>query len=78
MVKWGTILGAFDIWYLSRTTVKGQILTDLIVEFTECTEQIDPEEVEVPENKVMINVVSPQLSWELFVDRATNQKGLRI
>ena len=32
----------------------------------------------MPRNKVMINAVSPQLSWELFVDRATTQKGLGI
>lgn len=29
------MLGAFDIKYLPRTTVKGQVLADFIVEFTE-------------------------------------------
>ena len=29
------ILGAFDIKYMSRTSVKGQVLADLIVEFVE-------------------------------------------
>ena len=33
--KWGTILGAFDIKYMSRTSVKGQVLADLVAEFTE-------------------------------------------
>ena len=33
--KWGTILGAFDIKYMPRTSVKGQVLADLAVEFTE-------------------------------------------
>jgi len=32
---WGTILGAFDIKYMSRTSVKGQVLTDLMAEFVE-------------------------------------------
>ncbi|XP_075671271.1 uncharacterized protein LOC142640831 [Castanea sativa] len=32
IAKWGTILGAFDIKYMPRTFVKGQILTDLVAE----------------------------------------------
>ena len=35
VAKWGTILGAFDIKYMPRTSVKGQILTDLVAEFAE-------------------------------------------
>ena len=35
IAKWGTILGAFDIKYMLRTSIKGQVLTDLVVEFTE-------------------------------------------
>ena len=33
IAKWGTVLGAFDIKYMPRTSVKGQVLTDLVVEF---------------------------------------------
>ena len=29
----GSILGAFDIKYMSRTSIKGQVLTDLVAEF---------------------------------------------
>ena len=32
VAKWGTILGAFDIKYMPRTSVKGQVLADLVVE----------------------------------------------
>ena len=32
---WSTILGAFDIEYMPRTSVKGQVLADLIVKFAE-------------------------------------------
>ena len=35
IAKWGTILGAFDIKYMSHTFVKGQVLADLAVEFIE-------------------------------------------
>ena len=34
IAKWGTILGAFDIKYMCRTSVKGQVLADLVAEFT--------------------------------------------
>ena len=35
IVKWGTILRAFDIKYMLRTSVKGQVLADLVAEFAE-------------------------------------------
>ena len=35
VAKWGTILGAFDIEYMLRTSIKGQVLANLVVEFTE-------------------------------------------
>ena len=34
IAKWGTILGAFDIKYMSCTSIKGQVLADLVAEFT--------------------------------------------
>ena len=37
MVKYGriTVLGAFDIKYMPHTPVKGQVLANLVAEFTE-------------------------------------------
>ena len=35
IAKWDTILGAFDIKNMPRTSVKGQVLTDLVAEFIE-------------------------------------------
>ena len=35
IAKWGTILGAFDIKYMPRTSIEGQVLADLVAEFTE-------------------------------------------
>ena len=35
VAKWGTILGAFNIRYMPRTSIKGQVLADLVAEFTE-------------------------------------------
>ncbi|XP_075654873.1 uncharacterized protein LOC142625050 [Castanea sativa] len=35
VVKWGTIMGAFDIKYMPRTSVKGWVLANLVAEFAE-------------------------------------------
>ena len=35
IAKWGMILGAFDIKYMPRTSIKGQVLVDLVAEFVE-------------------------------------------
>ena len=35
ITKWGTILGAFDIKYMPRISVNGQVLADLVAKFTE-------------------------------------------
>ena len=34
-VEWGTILGAFDIKYMPHTSIKGQVLVDLVAKFVE-------------------------------------------
>ena len=44
IAKWGTILGAFDIKYMTRTSVKGQVITDLVAEFTEASAEERVEE----------------------------------
>ena len=35
IAKWGTILGAFNIKYMPRTLIKGQVLADLVAKFVE-------------------------------------------
>ena len=45
IAKWGTILGAFDIKYMPRTSIKGQVLADLVAEFIEpLAEELKPVE----------------------------------
>ena len=41
IAKWGTILGVFDIKYMPRTSIKGQVLADLLAEFAECPEEME-------------------------------------
>ena len=43
IAKWGTILGAFDIKYMPRTSIKRQVLTDLVVEFADCPKEMERE-----------------------------------
>ena len=75
IAKWGTILGAFDIKYMPRTSVKGQVLADLVAEFTE------PEVDELPSDRnvdgKLVGTISQYylLTWEVYVDGASNKKG---
>ena len=41
IAKCGTILGAFDVKYMPRTSIKGQVLTNLVTEFAECSEEME-------------------------------------
>ena len=72
------MLGAFDIKYLPRMAVKGQVLVDLVAEFTEELDPSDPKEVGVPKEVVRMNLVTSHQAWQLFVNGAANQKGLGI
>ena len=72
VAKWGTILGVFDIEYMPRTSIKGQVLADLVVEFAE-----NPEEVQIGSETLgerLVDVASVQglPPWELYVDGAAN------
>ena len=52
VAKWGTILGTFDIKYMPRTSVKGQVLADLVAEFAECSEEVEMGDESVGERLV--------------------------
>ena len=75
IAMWGTILGAFDIKCMLRTSIKGQILADLVAEFTE------PEIEELPPGgniyEKLVGTISQYglPTWEVYVDRALNHKG---
>ncbi|XP_030955756.1 uncharacterized protein LOC115977871 [Quercus lobata] len=77
IVKWGTILGAFDIRYMSRTAVKGQVLADLVAEFTEPTLEGKEISVLLGADERVISTVSPHghTWWKAYIDGAANQRG---
>ena len=60
---------------MSRTSIKGQVLTYLVAEFIESSMEKDWEEQCM--DKKLVGVVSLQgpLSWRVCIDGATNQRG---
>ena len=75
IAKWGTILGAFDIKYVPHTSVKGQILADLIAEFTESLVENELNEHRMDEKSVDLIATQEPLQWKVYMDGAANQKG---
>ncbi|XP_065633577.1 uncharacterized protein LOC136069222 [Quercus suber] len=75
IAKWGTILGVFDIKYMPRTSVKGQVLADLVAEFTE--PRLEEVKLTSDMDKKSVGMISHQgpSHWEAYVDGAVNQKG---
>ena len=75
IAKWGTILGAFDIKYMPRTSVKGQVLADLVAEFTE--PEVDELLADRNKDEKLVDTISQYytLTWKVHVDGASNQKG---
>ena len=72
VTKWGTILRAFDIKYMPRTSIKGQVLADLVTEFTEPL----IEELESAKNmdEKLVGTISQYHlpAWEVYVNGASN------
>ncbi|XP_050289752.1 uncharacterized protein LOC126727897 [Quercus robur] len=77
IAKWGTILGAFDIRYMPRTAVKGQVLADLVAEFAEPTLEGKEVSVLLGADEKVISTVSPHghTWWKAYIDGAVNQRG---
>ena len=77
IAKWDTILGAFDIKYMSHISVEGQVLKDLVAKLAK------PPLEEVAATQSMdgksIGTISLQepLFWKVYVNGTANQKGLR-
>ena len=76
-VKYGriTVLGAIDIKHKLRTSIKGQVLANLVAKFIEppleevaATKSVDEESVGT------IFLLEP-LFWKVYVDDVANQRG---
>lgn len=67
------MLEAFDIKYMPHTTIKGQVLADLVVEFTKGVkrdERLGPD--------ILLVSTSSLVAWEVYTDGVTYQKGSEV
>ena len=62
---------------MPRTSIKGQVLTDLMAEFAECPQEMERGSEKLDEGSIGVASVQCPLPWELYVDRAANQRGSR-
>ena len=72
------VLGAFDIKYIPQTSVKGQVLAELIAEFTEPPIEIVAEEQNMDGKLVGTISVQGPLRWKVYVDGTANQRGSEV
>ena len=72
IAKWGTILGAFDIKYIPCTSVKGQVLTDLVAEFAKSPYKKEVETQHMDGKLVGTITRQEPLVWKVYVDGAAN------
>ena len=72
IAKWGTILGHFDIKYVPRTSIKRQVLTNLVAEFTKSQIEELPSIGNMDEK--LVGMISQYRipTWEVYVDGASN------
>ena len=68
-------MGAFDIKYMPRILIKGQILADLVAEFAKDPAKDESKEHRVGEKSIGLVTAQEPLQWKVYVDGAANQKG---
>ena len=57
---------------MPRTSVKGQVLTDLVAEFAELPEEVGVKQHGMDEKSVDLISTQDISSWKVYVDGATN------
>ena len=60
---------------MPRTSLKGQVLADLVAKFTECPEDVEMGDEAPDERLVGVASIQGLPPWELYVDGAANQRG---
>ena len=75
IAKWSTILRAFDMKYMPHTSVKGQVIADLVVEFAETPTEHKLEEQSMDGKLVGVTSFQEPMSWKVHVDGAANHRG---
>ena len=72
IAKLGTILGAFDIKYIPRTSVKGQVLANLVAEFAETPFEEKVEKQNMDGQSVGMVSLQEPLPWRVHIDGVVN------
>ena len=72
---WNTILGAFNIKYMPRTSIKGQVLVDLVAKFAEPPVEILTEQRSLEGKSVGVVSTPKPPCWKVYVDGTANQRG---
>ncbi|XP_075669642.1 uncharacterized protein LOC142639326 [Castanea sativa] len=75
IVKWGMILRAFDIKYMPRTSIKSQVLANLVAEFAGPSIKEEEEKQNMEDKPAGVVFLQKPLSWRVYIDGATNQRG---
>ena len=60
---------------MPRTSIKGQVLVDLVAKFAECPEEMNVEKHGMDEKSVGIISAQCSMPWEVYVDGVANQWG---
>ena len=68
-------MGAFDIKYMPRTSIKGQVLANLVAKFTTSLVETEDEEQNSRGKQVKAVSLPGPSSWKLYVYGTTNQRG---
>ena len=68
------ILGTFDIKYMPRTSIKGQVLVDLVTKFTKPSLEENGERLNMDGKSVGMISLQESLFWKVYVDGAANQR----
>ena len=63
---------------MPRTSIKYQILADLVVEFIEGLAKKESEEHRMGEKSVGLVTAQEPLQWKVYVDEVANQKGSSV
>ena len=75
---WNMILGAFDIKYMPQTSIKGQVLADVVAEFAEPPIEIVTEQHNVDGKSVGVISTPGPPCWKVYIDGAANQRGFGV
>ena len=60
---------------MPRTSIKGQVLVDLMVEFAKSPLEEEVEKQDMDEKSVGMVSLQEPLSWRVYVNDAANQRG---